>query len=91
MPGETTWVEAQEFRAPFTNEVAFGDFGNDKENGQIITGAKFTVSGYQEELIVGFLVKNGTITEIPVDYSANKIRYSLDQLLAELWENPKRY
>lgn len=84
MPGETSWEKAQEFLAPFANEIAFSDFGNDKENGQIITGAKFTVSGYQEELILGFLVKNGTITEISVDHDTNKIRYSLDKLLAEL-------
>lgn len=88
MPGETTWEKAQEFLAPFANEILSGDFGYFKENGVIVpkatTAARFTVTGYPKELVIDFLVSNGTITEISVDHDTNKIRYSLDKLLAEL-------
>lgn len=88
MPGETTWEVAQEFLAPFANEILSGDFGYFKENGLMVpkatTAARFKVAGYPKELVIDFLVSNRTITEISVDHDTNKIRYSLDKLLAEL-------
>ena len=88
VPGETTWEEAQEFLAPFANEIAFGDFAYVKEDGKMIpkatTGARFSVEGYPDDLTVNFLVSNGTITSILIAHDALKVRYSLDQLLTEL-------